>query len=410
MSNFQQRLEKYADLAVKVGVNIQEGQTLIINASLESAELVRILARKAYETGAKHVHLEWFDDHVNRTKYELAPDEAFQEYPEWKARGLEEMAEAGAAVISIVSSDPDLLKGINPKRIAAASKAAGMALEKYRNYMQSDKISWCVLSAASRAWAQKVFPEAAEDEAVEKLWDAIFGAVRVDKEDPVAAWAEHNSALHSKVDYLNSKHYKALHYTAEGTDLTIELADKHLWVGAGSVNEKGHEFMANMPTEEVFTAPNKDGITGYVTSKKPLSYGGNLIDNFTFTFESGRIVDVKAEQGEEILKQLVETDEGSHYIGEVALVPHDSPISNSGVLFYNTLFDENASNHLALGNAYPFCIEGGKKMTGEELKKNGLNTSITHVDFMIGSADMNIDGIKEDGTREPLFKNGNWAF
>ncbi|PLR69542.1 aminopeptidase [Bacillus sp. UMB0893] len=408
MTSFQQNLEKYAELAVKVGVNIQQGQTLVVNASLDAAEFVRLVVKKAYETGAKHVQVDWNDDIVTRTRFELAPQEAFEEFPEWRAKGLETLAENGAAFMSIVSSSPDLLKGIDSKKISASSKAAGTALSAYRNYMQADKVSWTVIAVPSEKWAAKVFPDAG-DQAVEMLWDAIFKATRTDLEDPVVAWKEHDQSLHSKVEFLNGKKYKKLHYRAKGTDLTIDLPEKHLWIGAGSVNEKGDDFMANMPTEEVFTVPAKEGVNGVVASTKPLSYGGNLIDNFSITFEKGRITEVKAEEGEEILKELVATDEGSHYLGEVALVPHDSPISMSNVLFYNTLFDENASNHLAIGNAYAFCIEGGKKMSREELLENGVNSSITHVDFMIGSAEMDIDGILEDGTSEPLFRKGTWA-
>lgn len=249
-----------------------------------------------------------------------------------------------------------------------------------------------------------------EEKQVEALWDAIFKATRADLDNPVEAWAQHNDNLHEKVDYLNNKNYAKLHYTAPGTDLTIELPKRHLWCGAGSINEKGEEFMANMPTEEVFTVPHKDGVNGYVSSTKPLSYGGNIIDNFKLTFENGRIIQVEAAQGEEVLKNLVATDEGSHYLGEVALVPFHSPISQSNILFYNTLFDENASNHLAIGSAYAFCIEGGKSMSSDELKAHGLNESITHVDFMIGSELMNIDGVTADGQSEPVFRNGNWAF
>ncbi len=410
MTEFQQNLEKYAELAVKVGVNVQKDQTLVINTSLDSAEFVRLVVKKAYEAGAYNVVVNWSDDIVSRTKYELAPDEAFHEYPEWRAKETEALAENGAAFMSIVSSSPDLLKGINPERIANFQKAAGKALKTYRRYIQSDKVSWTVIAAPSQSWAAKVFPNESAETATQKLWDAIFKATRSDLDNPVEAWKKHDETLHEKVNYLNEKRYKKLHYKAPGTDLTVELPDKHVWVGAGSVNEKGHEFMANMPTEEVFTVPHKTGVNGTVSSTKPLSYGGNLIDNFTITFENGRIVDVKAEEGEEILKRLVETDEGSHYLGEVALVPHNSPISQSNILFYNTLFDENASNHFAIGSAYAFCIEGGKQMTSEELAENGLNESITHVDFMVGSAEMDIDGITEDGTAEPIFRKGDWAF
>lgn len=410
MSDFKANLEKYAELAVKVGINIQKGQTLVVNTSIDAVELARLVVKKAYENGAKNVIVNWNDDLVSRMKYDLAPDEAFYEYPTWRAKETEELAENGAAYMHIVSSSPDLLKGVNPERISNFQKAAGKALAKYRKYIQSDKVSWTVIAAASDAWAEKVFPEATVETRVQKLWDAIFKATRVDTDHPVEAWKKHDDTLHEKVDYLNNKRYKKLHYLAPGTDLTIELDDKHLWCGAGSINEQGFEFMANMPTEEVFTAPMKNGINGVVSSTKPLSYGGNIIDEFTLKFEDGRIVDVKAKVGEEILNHLISTDEGSHYLGEVALVPYHSPISQSNILFYNTLFDENASNHLAIGSAYAFCIQGGKTMSPEEMKAHGLNDSITHVDFMIGSQEMDIDGITADGKIEPVFRKGDWAF
>jgi aminopeptidase len=410
MSDFLKNLEKYAELAVKVGVNIQKGQTLVVNTTLDSKELVRLVVKKAYENGAENVIVNWNDDIVSKLKYDMAPDEAFLEYPKWRAKETTELAENGAAYMSIVSSSPDLLKGVDPQRIANFQKAAGKALTQYRKYIQSDKVSWTVIAAASDEWAEKVFPDAPAEERVQKLWEAIFQATRINTEQPVEAWKQHDASIHEKVHYLNGKRYKKLHYKAPGTDLTIELDDKHLWVGAGSVSEKGIEFMANMPTEEVFTAPVKTGVNGVVSSTKPLSYGGNIIDRFTLTFENGKIVDVKAEVGEEILKHLVETDEGSHYLGEVALVPYHSPISQSNILFYNTLFDENASNHLAIGSAYAFCIEGGKTMSADELKEHGINESLTHVDFMIGSAEMDIDGITADGKVEPIFRNGDWAF
>ncbi|WP_141430585.1 aminopeptidase [Bacillus sp. 03113] len=410
MSIFDSNLEKYAELAIKVGVNIQPGQTLFINTTLESVEFVRKVVKKAYEAGALNVIVNWTDDTVSRLKYDLAPEEAFLEFPKWRAKEMEELAEEGAAFMSIISSSPDLLKGVKPEKISNFQKAAGKALSTYRKYIQSDKVSWTVIAAASGAWADLVFPDAPKEARVEKLWDAIFKATRADLDNPIEAWKKHDQTLHDKVHYLNDKKYKKLHYKAPGTDLTIELPNQHLWVGAGSVNEKGNEFMANMPTEEVFTVPFKTGVNGTVSSTKPLSYGGNIIDKFKITFKEGRIVEVQAEQGEEILKRLVDTDEGSHYLGEVALVPHRSPISETNILFYNTLFDENASNHLAIGSAYAFCIEGGKKMSSEELAKNGLNESITHVDFMIGSDQMDIDGITAEGTAEPVFRNGDWAF
>ena len=410
MSTFEKQLSRYAELAVKVGVNIQPNQYLYISASTETTEFVRLITEKAYDAGARQVFVDWSDDTISRLRYEKAPADSFAEFPEWKVMEREQLAEKGAAFMSIVSQSPDLLKGIEPSRIADSQKAAGQALDKYRQYVQSDKISWTVIAAPSKAWAAKVFPELSEEEQISALWTAIFKAVRTDKQDPVQEWINHDNNLHAKVDYLNNKRYRKLHYKAPGTDLIVELPEGHLWCGAGSVNEKGHTFMANMPTEEVFTVPLKTGVNGYVSSTKPLSYGGNIIDNFKITFKDGRVTEVSAEQGEEVLQRLIDTDEGAKHLGEVALVPHASPISQSGLLFYNTLFDENASNHFALGSAYAFCIEGGKTMAREELEKHGLNQSITHVDFMVGSEEMDIDGIHDDGSSEPVFRRGNWAF
>ncbi|WP_338653594.1 aminopeptidase [Sporosarcina psychrophila] len=410
MSTFEKQLSRYAELAVKVGVNIQPNQYLYISASTETTEFVRLVTKKAYDAGARQVFVDWSDDTISRLRYEKAPADSFAEFPEWKVMERETLAEKGAAFMSIVSQSPDLLKGIEPSRIADSQKATGQALDKYRQYVQSDKISWTVIATPSKAWAAKVFPELPEEEQISALWTAIFKAVRTDKQDPVQEWINHDNHLHAKVDYLNNKRYRKLHYKAPGTDLIVELPEGHLWCGAGSVNEKGDTFMANMPTEEVFTVPLKTGVNGFISSTKPLSYGGNIIDNFKLTFKDGRVTEISAEQGEEVLQRLIDTDEGAKHLGEVALVPHASPISQSGLLFYNTLFDENASNHFALGSAYSFCIEGGKTMAREELVKHGLNQSITHVDFMVGSGEMDIDGINDDGSSEPVFSHGNWAF
>ncbi len=410
MSDFQTNLNKYAELAVKVGVNVQPGQILMIDASADSLEYVRLVVKHAYAAGAKLVKVNLADEAITRMRYDLAPDDSFEIAPKWMAAEREELAENGGAMLAVVSNNPDLLSGVDPSRISTLQKVSGEALSKYRQYVQSDKLAWSIVAVPSAAWAAKVFPHLPAEEQIPAMWDAIFKAVRVDQPDPVAAWQQHIETLTAKATYLNGKKYKALHYTAPGTDLTIELPSTHLWVAADSESERGCAFVANMPTEEVFTAALKTGVSGTVSSTKPLSYGGNIIDNFTLTFENGRIVDVKAEQGLETLKRLVEMDEGSHYIGEVALVPHKSPISDSGILYYNTLFDENASNHLAIGSAYAFNIEGGKTMSREELAEAGINQSITHVDFMIGSADMNIDGITDDGSAEPVFRGGSWAF
>lgn len=410
MADFQENLNKYADLAVRVGANVQKGQILVVNAPVESAAFVRMITEKAYQAGASEVRVNWNDEKITRLKYEHAADEVFSETPKWYAGEMTELVERGAAVLHVLAENPDLLKGIQQERIVANQKARGQAMTKYRAYQQADKFSWCLIAVPSPEWADKVFPDAPKEERVQKLWDAIFHTVRVDQEDPVGAWKKHLETLDDKSKVLNAKKYKKLHYIAPGTDLTIELPEGHIWAAGESFNENGHSFVANMPTEEVFTAPLKTGVNGYVSSTKPLSYGGNIIDRFTVTFENGRIVGVKAEEGQKVLEHLVEMDEGAHYLGEVALVPHQSPISDSNILYFNTLFDENASNHLAIGSAYAFCLEGGKDMTQEQLTEHGLNTSVTHVDFMIGSGEMDIFGVTEDGQEEPVFKKGNWAF
>ncbi|MCM3116956.1 aminopeptidase [Neobacillus sp. MER 74] len=410
MRTFHEKLEKYAALAVEIGANVQKGQILFISASIESYEFVKLITKRAYEIGASEVIYEWNDDTLTRMKYESASDEVFTDFPTYRVMQREELAAKNAAFIFIDSRNPDLLNGIDPERISNFNKASGTALAKFRTYMLSDKFAWTIVAYPNQDWADKVFPNIDEAERINALWDAIFSATRIDDEDTIGAWKEHIAALDSKANYLNGRKYKSLHYRAPGTDLTIELSEKHKWVSAGNHNEKGTLFIANIPTEEVFTSPNKYGVNGFVASTKPLSYSGNLIENFTLTFKEGKIVDFTCENGYETLKQLIETDDGSRYLGEIALVPHQSPISNSNTIFYNTLFDENASNHLAIGEGFPFCLDEGKTMSKEELATIGLNESMTHVDFMIGSCDMDIDGMLPDGRIEPIFRNGNWAF
>lgn len=403
-------LQKYADLIVRTAVHIQPGQELWINAPIHVPELVRLIAKRAYEEGAKRVHVEWQDELLTKLTYQLAPDEAFEQYPAWRAQAVTELAQQGGAYLLIKSGDPELLKDVDPKRVADYSRVSSAALAKWREYMSSKRMTWSIVAAPSDNWAKLVFPELDAKAAVEALWQAIFRAVRVHLEDPVQAWKEHNDALLAKRAYLNGKQYKKLHYRAPGTDLVIELPENHLWNGGISTNERGNTFNPNVPTEEVYTAPRREGTNGVVRSTKPLSYQGNLIENFSLTFENGRVVDFQAEKGYDSLKTMLDLDGNSRYLGEAALVPHRSPISESNLIFFNTLFDENASNHLALGNAYPTCVEGGASMSREELERAGLNQSILHVDFMIGSAEMDIDGITDDGRIEPIFRQGNWAF
>lgn len=410
MLSFQQKLENYAELAVRVGSNLQKDQYLYVDVTVENMELARAIAKKGYEAGAKQVFINFEDDVITRLHYDNAPLEEFSHFPVWQTVQKDWLAENGCSFIKIKSSSPDLLKGVDSNKVADFQKAAGLGLTKYRQASMSNQISWTVMAAPSEDWAATMFSDLEKNQQVAALWEAIFKATRADLENPVEAWKKHDATLSAKVKQLNDLNLLKLHYTAPGTDLTIELPQGHIWNGGGSKNSAGFDFMANIPTEEVFTAPFKEGVEGYVSSTKPLSYGGNIIDQIKLTFEKGRIIDVQAASGETVLKNLVATDEGSHYLGEVALVPHDSPISNSGLLYYNTLFDENASNHLALGNAYAFCVKNGTEMSQDELAEIGLNRSITHVDFMIGAADMNIDGITQNGEVVAVFRDGNWAF
>jgi aminopeptidase len=409
MKDFENNLEKYAELAVRVGLNIQKDQTLVIGTTISCADFVRKVTLKAYEAGAKNVYVDWEDDEVKAIRLRKAPEESLREYPMWKVKGFEEYAMEGAAFLTVFAPNADLLKDVDPERVTTANKAAASARNGFLDYLRNSKVSWLMVSIPTPEWSAKVFPDLDLEERMAKLWKQIFKLTRVDVEDPVQAWKEHVEILLEKQNLLNAKKYKALHYQGPGTDLTIELAPRHQWVSAGSYNEKGTFYIPNLPTEEVFTMPSKYGVNGTVASTMPLSYQGSLIDKFSFTFENGKIVDIRAEQGEEILTKVLNMDEGARYLGEVALVPHDSPISNSNIIYYNTLFDENASCHLAIGNAYPFTVEGGTSMTKEELSAEGYNSSLIHIDFMIGSAELNIDAITQDGTREPLFRQGNWV-
>jgi aminopeptidase len=320
------------------------------------------------------------------------------------------MADAGAAFLWVVAENPDLLKGIDAARIASISKAQQTALQPFRQYTLNNKVAWSIVAVPSPEWANKVFPDLEADTRVDALWEAIFSATRVNDEDPVGSWRSHAESLSSMASWLNERKFKELRYRAPGTDLTIGLPEGAIWTNAGKRNESGNPFIPNMPTEEVFTSPHREKVNGTVSSSKPLSYNGNLIDNFSITFKDGRIIDFQAEKAYDALKQLIETDDGSHYLGEIALVPHRSPISNTNLIFYNTLFDENAACHLAIGFAFPFCLEGGLEMSKEQLKEKGLNDSLTHVDFMIGREELEVDGITEDGRAEAIFRNGNWAF
>lgn len=400
---------KYVDLILRKGVNVQKKQPVFITAPVEGATFARLLAKRAYELGAKNVHIEWADDELALLKYTHADEEVLKNYPDWEAEKREAFAQEGAAFISVYATDPDLLKDVDPNRVAMATKAAGEKLATFRAHLMNDEMPWTVVSIPTVGWAKKVFPDLSADEAVNRLWEEIIKTVRVDQDDPIAEWDEHNATLRKMREKLNEKKYKKLILKAPGTNLEVGLPEGHIWHGGEAVSQKGIVFNPNLPTEEVFVAPHKYEVNGTVASTKPLHYGGNVIDRFTLTFKDGKVVDFSAEQGEEVLEHLLNTDEGARYLGELALVPDESPISQSGIIFYNTLFDENASCHLALGKAYPTNLEKGEEMTLEQLEAHGLNDSIVHEDFMIGSSEMDIDGVLADGTVEPIFENGTWS-
>ena len=402
--------EKYAELALRTGVNLQKGQALMVNSSIEGVEFTRIVVRKAYELGAKSVLINWQDDEISLLKYQNESEAVLTDVRPWQVDKYLEFAKDGGALLSIRSTNPDLLKDVDAKKVAAASKASAEAMKEFRTYTMNDRIAWSIISIPTGDWSKKIFPGLEAEEAKEKLWEQIFKIVRVDQEDPIKAWDDHNQTLKNAHAILNDKKYQALIFKAPGTDITFGLPKGHIWKGGGAYTTDGLQFNPNMPTEEVFTVPAKYDVNGVVSNTKPLVYNGNTIDNFSLTFKDGQVVDFEAEQGYETLKNLLETDDGAKRLGELALVPDASPISQSGLIFYNTLFDENASCHVALGKAYPTNLEGGSEMTDEELDQHGVNDSLTHVDFMIGSAELDIDGILPDGSTEAVFRKGAWAF
>nr|WP_049777894.1 aminopeptidase [Allomeiothermus silvanus] len=402
-------LDKLADVTVQVGLNLQRGQELVITAPIEALPLTRKITERAYQAGAKMVTTLYSDDAATLARYRFAPSDAFDYAPAWLYEGMAEAYAAGAARLAITGQNPALLKGQDPDRISRASKAQSIANRRALELIASFHINWSIVAYATVDWAKMVFPDLPEGQAVEKLWEAIFKASRLDTDDPVAAWAAHNANLHKRVQFLNEKRYAALHFKGPGTDLKVGLADDHVWSGGAAVAKNGVVCNPNIPTEEVFTTPHKDRVEGYVSSSKPLAHQGSLLDGIRVRFEGGRIVEASAKVGEDILKELLETDEGARRLGEVALVPHSSPIAQSGILFYNTLFDENAASHIALGQAYSECIRGGDRLSREELAARGANASLIHVDWMIGSNEIDVDGITHTGQAEPLMRRGEWV-
>jgi len=407
---FDEKLTAYAELAVKVGVNLQPGQRLVIRAPIESAPFVRKMTECAYRLGSPLVSVMYNDDQLSLIRFENAPKGSFETYPEWEADAMVECAKRGDAFIRVSATDPDLLNDQDQDDVSTAIQSAQKHLAKYMKYPMSDAIPWLVISMPIPQWAKKVFPNCSEEEATEKLWNSVFEACRIHTEDPVAAWNAHILDLKKRSDYLNAKQFHELRYRGDGTDLRLGLPKGHIWKSGQSVAKSGVTFVANLPTEEVFTMGDRNRADGVVRSSKPLNYGGTVIDDFEIRFENGRAVDFSAKAGGSTLKKLLDTDEGARRLGEIALVPHRSPISQSEILFFNTLYDENAASHLALGRAYRFNLEGGKEMSDEDFVKSGGNDSLVHVDFMIGNATMDIDGVHADGTEEAVMRGGEWAF
>src|ERR1043166_4122172 len=416
MSALDAQLKIYGDLAVKVGINRRAGQRLLIigplasgGVSLEAAPLVRQIAIAGYEAGASLVETIWGDEALQMARFKHAPRDSFGEFSTWLPKALFEHAEAGQAIVSVYANDPDQLKDEPPELVSAVSQAVSKSVRPFRELISRNQTNWTVVAAAGEGWAARVFPDVPPSERTTRLWDAIAKLVRLDRPDPVGAWEEHLEALARRRDFLNGKRYSALRYKGPGTDFTLGLAEGHLWVAGRSESRGGITFAPNLPTEEVFSMPHKDRVDGIVHSSTPLSYGGTVIQNFTLKFEGGKAVSVTAERGESVLQQLVDTDAGAGRLGELALVPHSSPVSQSGLLFYNTLFDENAASHVALGSAYKFTMSGGEQMDDASFERAGGNRSGVHVDFMIGSQSLDIDGVMANGSPEPLMRRGEWA-
>ena len=409
--SLDKQLRKYADLAVHSGCALKKGQELFVSADVSQAELVRMIVKSAYEAGASNVTVHFGDEVVGRMHYEYKPVEAFEQFPEWRAVMQNGLAKRGAALLFISSEDPQAMAGIDPAKMVAYVRAANEACKDWRDGMDFGHNVWCIIGAASPAWASRVFPGMKEKKAVKKLWKAILKTARADGDDPQAAWQAHKDSFDKRKAWLNKQHLDALHYTNSlGTDIVVGLTGKGLWSGGGEETVDGTYFFPNMPTEEIFTTPDRARTEGTVVASMPLNHNGSLIQGFSLTFHEGRVVDYAAEEGYDVLKGIIETDEGSHYLGECALIPKTSPIKKTGILFLNTLYDENASCHFAVGMGFPECYEGGREMDKPALLEHGVNDSATHVDFMLGTDDLKIVGLRKDGIKIPIFENGDWAF
>ncbi len=404
-------LDKYAELIVKIGLNLQPGQRLFIWAQqLEVAPLVRHVAKAAYQNGSKLVSVLWNDDQLGLIRLENAPRDSFEEFPAWKTDARFNAMKRGDATLFIAGRDPDLYKGQDPELVGKTARAYSEHFKPILEMVARNSAQWCVVCPPTPDWAAAVFPESTREDAEMKLWEAVVKTCRLDQPDPVKYWQGYFDQIMIRGEYLTAKNYTAMIFKAPGTDLTIGLPKGHFWIGGWDRTEEGVTFAANLPSEEVFTLPHREQTEGIVTATKPLVYQGSLIEDFSLTFSGGKVVDFKAKKGQDILGNLLESDPNASFLGEVALVPHGTPISQLGLSFLNTLYDENASNHLALGNAYRFNLEGGTDMSEEEFAAAGGNESITHNDFMFGSGEMDVDGVLPDGTTEPVMRAGEWAF
>jgi aminopeptidase len=416
-ANFDNQLEAYAELTLKVGLNLQPGQRLLIGVPiyntgvpLEAAPLIRLLVKKAYQMGAKLVDVIWGDDEVLLARFQHASKDTFEEYPSWQAKALLDYVRRGDAILTVLGNDPDLLKDQNPELVTRLQQTVLKHTDPAMEYVRRSDINWSVIAVPVKDWAAKVFPEVSPKEQVVRLWDVIFRVCRLDQEDPIKAWKDHTHQLKARSEFLNKKRYAALNFTAPGTDISVGLPEGHIWKNASTTNKQGVPYVANIPTEEIFTLPHKEKADGVISASMPLSYGGAVMEGFSLTFKRGRVVRVEAKKGESILKNLIQTDEGASRLGEIALVSHQSPIAQLGLLFYNILLDENAATHFALGSAYKFGLEGGGTMSDETFAAHGGNRSLVHIDFMIGSEEMDVDGITASGKIEPIMRRGKWAF
>jgi aminopeptidase len=405
----EQNLDRLAEVAVHSGLGLAPGQELVITATLDGVALARRITKHAYKAGASLVTTLFTDEDSSLLRFRHGSDASFDAAPSWLYEGMAQAYRSGAARLAITGNNPSLLSQEDPEKVSRVNRATSKAYRPALELIVRHAINWTIVACATPAWAKSVFPDLPQDEALARLWKAIFAASRADRPDAVAAWKEHDAKLHARADYLNEKRYAALHFRGPGTDLRVGLADDHLWLGGGMTAHNGRYCIPNMPTEEVFTTPHKDRVEGQVTSTKPLSYQGTMIEGISVRFEAGRIVDAKATRGAEVLQKMIETDEGARKLGEVALVPHSSPIAASGLLFMNTLFDENAACHIALGQAYSTCLKDGDTLTPDQLAARGANTSLIHVDWMIGSGKIDVDGISGTGEASPLIRAGEWV-